>query len=430
MIANRIRWRGTGCPLLLLVAPTCEGTIPTQASAPRPWFKRLPTGLHPSNLGSAHGTDSKFGETPTGLSWTVGVSPAVGGPVEISWFAALCDDDYEVLAVPDPALASSFEHCADIVAEAQRWGYDNVLLPSGYALGIDPVVFAAAVAPSTERIRLLVAVRCGEQWPPQLARQLATLDHLLDGRLTVNIISSDRPGEAIDAGARYGRTLEVMEILRTILDGKRVDHSGIHFDLHVDPPRLGTQAGRCPPLYFGGLSEPARNVAARAADVYLLWPDTEDEVVALLSDMRSRAATYGRTLRFGYRVHVVVRPTEEEARMAARHLLSALDPAEGEAIRSKSLDAGSSGVARQAELRADADADGYVEPHLWTGIGRARSGCGAAIVGDPSQVAAKLERYMDLGIEAFILSGYPHLDECRRFGQSVLPLLDHAPLAV
>jgi len=353
-----------------------------------------------------------------------------GDALEISWFAALCDDDYEVLGVPDPELASSFEHCADIVAEAERWGFDNILLPSGYTLGIDPVAFASAVAPSTERIRLLVAVRCGELWPPQLARQLATLDHLLDGRLTVNIISSDLPGQLLGPGPRYGRTLEVMEILRTVLDGKRVDHSGADYDLHVDPPRLGTVSGRCPPLYFGGLSEHARDVAARAADVYLMWPDVEEEVAYLLDDMRARSAAYGRSLRFGYRVHVVVRPTEDEARDAARSLLGALDEAEGEAIRSRALDVGSAGVARQAALRGDADADGYVEPHLWTGIGRARSGCGAAIVGDPIQVAAKLERYVDLGIEAFILSGYPHLDECRRFGRSVLPLLDHAPLVV
>jgi len=349
--------------------------------------------------------------------------------VEIGWFAALCDDDYEVLGVPDPDLVSSFDHCGDIVAEAERWGFDNILLPSGYALGIDPVAFAAAVAPATERIRLLVAVRGGELWPPQLARQLATLDHLLDGRLTVNVISSELPGEALGSEARYGRTLEVMEVLRDLLDGRRVDHGGTWYDLHLDPPRLGTLSGRCPPLYFGGLSEAARDVAARAADVYLLWPDTEQAVGALLDDMRGRADAHGRTLRFGYRVHVVVRESEAEARAAALHLLSGLDDAQGDAIRARSLDAGSVGVARQTELRDQADRDGYVEPHLWTGIGRARSGCGAAIVGDPDQVAAKLERYCELGIEAFILSGYPHLDECRRFGRSVLPLLDHGPLA-
>jgi alkanesulfonate monooxygenase len=415
-------------PLLSLVVPTCVWSIPPQADAPRQWVGHLATGLHPSKLGSGNGTGPKSDGRAFGLGGLAGVSARADGPVEISWFAALCDDDYEVLGVTDPALASSFEHCADIVAEAERWGFDNILLPSGYALGIDPLAFAAAVAPTTERIRLLVAVRSGEQWPPQLARQLATLDHLLAGRLTVNIISSDLPGESLDPGTRYGRTLEVMGILRTILDGERVDRSGFHFDLHIDPPRLRTVSGRCPPLYFGGLSEPARNVAAQSADVYLLWPDTEEEVARLLSDMRLRAAASGRTLRFGYRAHVIVRPTEDEARVAARNLLGGLDPAEGAAIRSRSLDSGSSGVARQATLRDDADADGYVERHLWTGIGRARSGCGAAIVGDPIQVAAKLERYMDLGIEAFILSGYPHLDECRHFGRSVLPLLDHASL--
>jgi len=348
--------------------------------------------------------------------------------VEISWFAALCDDDYEVLGVPDPALTSSFEHCGDLVSEAERWGFDNILLPSGYALGIDAVAFAAAVAPSTERIRLLVAVRAGEVWPPQLARQLATLDHLLDGRLTVNLISSDLPGETLGSGPRYARTREVMGVLRALLDGDRADVSGAFYDLHLDPPRLGTVSGRCPPLYFGGLSDEARDVAAGEADVYLMWPDTEDRVADLIGDMRRRAEAHGRTLRFGYRTHVVVRDTESEARSAAAHLLSAIDDAGGEAIRARSLDAGSVGVARQSALRDDADADGYVTRHLWTGIGRARSGCGAAIVGDPGQVAATLGRYVELGIDAFILSGYPHLDECRRVGRSVLPLLDHAPL--
>jgi alkanesulfonate monooxygenase len=164
--------------------------------------------------------------------------------------------------------------------------------------------------------------------------------------------------------------------------------------------------------------------------VYLLWPDTEEAVRDLLDDMRRRADAHGRSLRFGYRVHVVVRETEHEARAAADRLLGGLDDERGAAIRRRALDAGSVGVARQAALRHEADADGYVEPHLWTGIGRARSGCGAAIVGDPTQVADKLERYRALGIGAFILSGYPHLDECRRVGRSVLPLLDHGPLAV
>lgn len=350
--------------------------------------------------------------------------------VEVSWFAALCDDDFELLGVPDPARLSSYEHCGAIVRAAEAAGFDNILLPSGYALGIDAVAFASAVAPSLERMRLLVAVRCGELWPPQLARQLATLDHLLDGRLTVNVISSDRPGEALASAPRYQRTLEEMDVLRTLLDRRPVRHHGPTYDLEVEPPRLGTVSGSCPPLYFGGLSEHAREVAAQAADVYLMWPDTEPAVAELVADMRARARRHGRALRFGYRVHVIVRETEDEARAAAAHLVSRLDDAVGAEIRSRSLDSASAGVRRQAELRDAAGDEGFVEDHLWTGIGRARSGCGAAVVGDPDQVRAKLERYVEMGIDAFILSGYPHRDECERFGRMVLPHLDHGPLVL
>ena len=346
---------------------------------------------------------------------------------EVSWFSALCDDDYEFLGLPDPALKSSWEHCRNIVLAAEKGGFDNVLLPSGYALGIDTTVFAGAIAALTRRIRLLMAVRVGETWPPQLARQIATLDRIAEGRLTVNIISSDMPGETMASAPRYARTVEVMQILKTILNGEPLDHQGEHYTLKLDPPGVKTVSGKCPPLYFGGLSEDAREASAKAADVYLMWPDTLPAVKAIVDDMTARAAKYGRTLKFGYRVHVVVRETESEARAAADRLLSHLDARTGDEIRARSLDATSVGVKRQAELR-DAASDGYVEDNLWTGIGRARSGCGAAIVGDPDQVLAKLHAYQALGMEAFILSGYPHAAEADLFARHVLPKLHHGPL--
>jgi alkanesulfonate monooxygenase len=142
---------------------------------------------------------------------------------EVSWFAALCDDDYEFLGVPDGKLLSSWEHCRDIAMGAEQAGYDNLLLPSGYTMGIDSVAFAAGIAPLLRRIHVLVAVRMGEMWPPQLARQLATIDQMLDGRLTINIISSDLPGQALESQPRYRRTLEFMRVLRDLLDGKPVD---------------------------------------------------------------------------------------------------------------------------------------------------------------------------------------------------------------
>ncbi|MDW3219778.1 MAG: LLM class flavin-dependent oxidoreductase [Acidimicrobiales bacterium] len=349
-------------------------------------------------------------------------------PVEISWFGALCDDDYEFLGVPEPALASSWDHCRDIVQTADRNGFDNVLLPSGYQLGIDSTAFAAAIATHTEQIHLLLAVRIGEMWLPQLARQLATIDQMAGGRLTINIISSDMPGQSLDSEPRYRRTVEYMHGLRTLLDGGRLEQHGDFVDVDLDPPRIATVNPGCPPMYFGGFSEAAKECAAEAADVFLTWPDTVAAVAETITDMRARAARFDRELRYGLRAHMIVRETEAEARAAADRLVSRLDAETGEAIRQKSLDTASVGVSRQSALREEADDDGYAEANLWTGVGRARSGAGAAIVGDPDQVVAKLRAYQDVGVDAFILSGYTHIAECDLVARHVLPAIDHAPL--
>lgn len=345
----------------------------------------------------------------------------------MAWFSALCDDDYEFLGAPDPLLASSFEHCRNIVLTADRYGFDNVLLPSGYQLGIDNTAFCAAMAPMTT-LRMLLAVRCGELVVPQLARQLATIDQMTGGRLTVNIISSDLPGETLDSGPRYRRSTEIMFALRELLDGHAVKFHGDFVDLDIDPPRVRTVSGASPLFYFGGLSPDARECAAAGADVFLMWPDTTAKVLDVKADMDARAAAKGRHLRYGWRSHVIVRETEDAARAAARRLLSKLDDETGNAIRQRSLDSTSAGVARQAALRDESDAEGYVERHLWTGVGRARSGAGAAIVGDPEQVLAKIHELADAGIEAFILSGYPHAAECDLFARYVLPHIEHGRL--
>jgi alkanesulfonate monooxygenase len=347
---------------------------------------------------------------------------------EISWFSALCDDDYEFLGQPDPALASSWAHCSDIVRTADRNGFDNVLLPSGYTLGIDSTAFAAGIATQTDRINLLLAVRMGEMHLPQLARQLATIDQMAAGRLCINIISSDIPGEALDSAPRYQRTREWMQVLRHLLDGESIDFHGEFVDLELEPPRV-VEGATCPPFYFGGFSPAAKDVAAAESDVFLTWPDTVAAVGETVAEMTALAADrYQRELIYGLRAHVIVRETEAAARSAAERLVSKLDADTGEAIRSKSLDAASFGVARQAALRENASDDGFVEDNLWTGVGRARSGAGAAIVGDPDQVAAKIRAYQDVGIGAFILSGYTHTAECDLFAEHVLPKLDHAPL--
>ena len=345
---------------------------------------------------------------------------------EYAWFGALCDDDYEFLGVPDASLRSSWAHCRDIVLRAEHNRFDNVLLPSGYALGIDATAFASAIAVETSRIKLLLAVRLGELVVPQLARQIATIQQIAGGRLVINAISSDLPGESMSSDSRYRRTTESIRVLRDLLAGKRVDFDGRFVSAHVDPPRIAVDSPHDPVIYFGGLSEAARECAAESCDVYLMWPDVTSQMVAVMGEMRQRAAKFGRSLRFGWRSHVVVRETEGEARAAAAALLSRLDDATGSAIRAKSLDSASAGVTRQSELRQSADSDGYIERHLWTGVGRARSGAGIAIVGDPDQVAAKLHEIRDAGVDTFILSGYPHLAECDLVARHVLPQLRSA----
>ena len=348
--------------------------------------------------------------------------------VEVAWFAALCDDDYEFLGVPDEDLQSSWSHCGEIVRRAEINGFDNVLLPSGYSLGIDATTFAAGIATQTKQIRLLLALRLGELVVPQLARQVATLQQISNSRLVINAISSEMPGEQLNSEARYRRTTEYLYALGELLEGRAINLDGEFLQLNVEPPRVVKQNLGCPPIYFGGLSEAARDCAAASADVYLMWPDTTAKVSSVIVDLKLRAQQFGRSLKFGWRSHVIVRETEREAREAARRLLSRLDPVVGDAIRARSLDATSTGVNRQTELRTGSDDEGYIEQNLWTGVGRARSGAGIAIVGDPDQVTAKLNELADVGVSSFILSGYPHLKECDLFSRYVLPQINHGPL--
>lgn len=344
---------------------------------------------------------------------------------ELAWFSALCGDDYEFLGVPDGALRSSYEHCSAIVRKADTHGFQNVLLPSGWIVGQDAMAFAAAMAPQTKQINQLVALRMGEVWPPMLARAIATLDHIAQGRLCMNIISSDMPGLKESGEVRYERSSEIIQILQGMWGSSGpYEWHGKHYNISLPNTEAAQpyQQNGGPLMYFGGISPPAQDLCAKHCDVFLMWPETEDRIVETMRGMSEKAAGYGRKIDFGFRSHVIVRETEAEARAAADRLISKLDLGKGAEIKARSLDSQSAGVKRQDELRAQSQ-DLYIEPHLWSGIGLARSGCASAIVGDPDQVLAKLQRYMDLGIRAFILSGYPHLEECDLFARYVLPKL-------
>ena len=341
---------------------------------------------------------------------------------EVSWFSALCSDDYEFLGVPDGKLRSSWAHCSDIVKEAEAQGFRNILCPSSYQVGQDTLSFVAGCAPITSNINLLAAVRCGEVQPIMLARTIATLDHMLEGRLTVNIISSDFPGEKEDSNYRYQRSREVVEILKQAWTRDEIEYEGEVYNfkgLTTDPVRPYQNGG--PLLYFGGYSPAALELCGQHCDVYLMWPEPKEALAQRMKDVNAVAERYNRTLDYGLRVHVIVRDTEAEAREYAQHLVSKLDGEQGQTIRERALDSGSLGVSHQAKNRDLADMEGFVERHLWTGVGRARSGCGAAIVGSTDQVLSELESYQKMGIRAFILSGYPHLEECKHFGSRVLP---------
>ena len=341
---------------------------------------------------------------------------------EVSWFSALCSDDYQFLGVPDRDLRSSWAHCSDIVKTAEAQGFRNILCPSSYQVGQDTLSFVAGCAPITDKINMLAAVRCGEVQPIMLARTISTLDHMLEGRLTVNIISSDFPGEKAESSFRYQRSREVVEILKQAWTRDEINHDGEVYSfsgLTTDPVRPYQDGG--PLLYFGGYSPDALELCGEHCDVYLMWPEKVDELAARMKAVNAVAERYDRTLDYGLRVHVIVRDTEAEAREYADYIASKLDDDKGKAIRERALDATSLGVSHQAKNRDVADDDGYIEPNLWTGVGRARSGCGAALVGSTDQVLSKLETYQKMGMRAFILSGYPHIDEAKHFGSRVLP---------
>ena len=199
--------------------------------------------------------------------------------VEVAWFAALCSDDYRHLGVPDGSLRSSWAHCSDIVRTAERQGFGNILCPSSYQVGQDTLSFVAGCAPITQRINMLAAVRCGEMQPIMLARTIATLDHMLEGRLTVNIISSDFPGQQEPSPFRYQRSREVVEILKQAWTQGEINYQGQVYDfsgLTTDPVQPYQTGG--PMLYFGGYSPDALDLCGQHCDVYLMWPEKTEDI--------------------------------------------------------------------------------------------------------------------------------------------------------
>lgn len=357
--------------------------------------------------------------------------------MKIFWFIPTHGDS-RYLGSARGARVADHAYFKQIAIAADSLGYEGVLLPTGRSCE-DSWVVAASLIDATKRLKFLVALRPGLVAPAQSARMAATLDRLSGGRLLVNLVTGGDPdelagdGQFLDHSERYAQSAEFIRIWRELLTrshtGETLDFDGDHLSVKGGKVLYPPINRPYPPVYFGGSSGPAHDLAAEQVDTYLTWGEPPAEVAKKLADVRERAAARGRTLRYGIRLHVIVRETEDEAWRAAGELLSQLDAATVAAAQAKFRAMDSVGQRRMAELhggrfnKADVRQGLEISPNLWAGVGLVRGGAGTALVGNPQQVAERIREYADLGLESFILSGYPHLDEAHRFAELVFPLL-------
>jgi alkanesulfonate monooxygenase len=281
----------------------------------------------------------------------------------------------------------------------------------------------------TSRIKLLVALRTSVSSPTVTARQAASLDQALGGRLLLNVVPGGDAAELAAEGVylkhdeRYEAADEFLTVWRRVLQGETVDFEGKHINVKRAQNFFPSVQKPYPPLYFGGSSPVAHELAAKHVDTYLTWGEPPAAVGEKIADVRARAAKYGRTIRFGVRLHVIVRETNKQAWAAANELIQYLDDETIAQAQANYATMDSEGQRRMAVLHGGRRDQLEVSPNLWAGVGLVRGGAGTALVGDPQTVAARLQEYVDLGVDSFVLSGYPHLEEAYRFAELVFPLL-------
>ena len=347
--------------------------------------------------------------------------------MNVFWFLPTHGDGH-FLGTSQGARPVSLNYLKQIAQAADGLGYYGVLIPTGRSCE-DSWVVASALAPMTERLRYLVAIRPGIISPTVSARMTATLDRLSGGRLLINVVTGGDPDENRGDGIhlshaeRYEVTDEFLRIWRRVLQGEAVDFDGKHLKVDNAKALYPPLQRPYPPLYFGGSSEAAHELAAEQLDVYLTWGEPPAAVAEKIADVRARAAKHGRTLKFGIRLHVIVRETATDAWAAADRLIEHISDETIEAAQKSFARFDSEGQRRMAALHGGRRDSLEIAPNLWAGVGLVRGGAGTALVGDPQQVAARIKEYADLGIDSFIFSGYPHLEEAYRFAELVFPLL-------
>ncbi|MBB3937050.1 FMNH2-dependent alkanesulfonate monooxygenase [Aureimonas phyllosphaerae] len=350
--------------------------------------------------------------------------------INVLWFLPTHGDS-RYLGTSEGGRSVDLPYLKQIAQGADQLGYYGALLPTGRSCE-DSWVIASALAPLTERLRFLVAVRPGLQSPTLAARMTATLDRISNGRLLINVVTGGDPKENggdgifLSHAERYEVTREFLDIYKRVLAGETVEHEGKHFRISDGRLLFPPVQTPYPPLYFGGSSEAANDVAAEQIDKYLTWGEPPALVAEKIETVRALAEKKGREVSFGIRLHVIVRETTTKAWEAADDLISRLDDATIAQAQEVFSRMDSVGQARMSRLHGGRRDKLEVSPNLWAGVGLVRGGAGTALVGDPDTVAERIDEYRRLGIDSFILSGYPHLEEAYRFGELVLPRL---PLA-
>jgi alkanesulfonate monooxygenase len=350
--------------------------------------------------------------------------------MELFWFIPTHGDG-RYLGTREGARAVSYHYCKQVAQAADELGYAGVLLPTGKSCE-DAWIVASSLISSTDRLKFLVAARPGLMMPTTAARMAATLDRFSKGRLLINVVAGGDPielegeGLFLDHDERYALADEFLTIWRKELKGEAVDYEGKYLKVKGGSVLYPTIQKPHPPLYFGGSSEAAMEVAADHVDVYLTWGEPPDQVEAKIHQMRELAAKKGRSIRFGIRMHVIVRRTADEAWKAANELIAHLDDETIASAQKIYARMDSVGQQRMASLHNGDRSNLEISPNLWAGIGLVRGGAGTALVGDPDQVAARIREYEELGIETFILSGYPHLEEAYRTAELLFPKLQYS----
>ena len=349
-------------------------------------------------------------------------------PLSMGWFVPSMGD---TAAFGDPAAETpqSMEHFERIAQAAEMAGFEYMLVPVSPVCW-DAWVTAAFLSSRTKTLKMLVAIKPGFIHPVAQAKMAATFDQLSGGRIFLNLIAGVSETDAHAEGqirskeTRYEQLAEEVALLKRLWTEDAVEFEGKFYQVHGPQILPKPLQQPYPPFFLGGGSEQAAEISAEHSDMHLFWGDYPERIGEEIGKLRKRAAQYGRAdnIRFGMRLQIICRESEEEAWAAANRLIAGVGEGAKEQVRTMMAES----VANQRQKELSKAVGRKLTPHLWTGITEVRPGAGVAVVGNPEQVASQLLDFIDAGCTGFCLSGYPHHEEAERFGRLVMPLLKEA----